>query len=254
MPSCAFRPERSAAPRAGHEGDAPERSFRIGARRSSGRSAPSASPNPDPKRAHSRNSPLPKTPYLPSPRTSSVRKSSCLPTAQKFVSLDTERRTTPNSGSFPAARLRRAVPTRGRRSLAGASLCLVAWAPRRAPSRNCTLMRAGVQADPIMKVFPGGGRHRPPEAGETRTPDASWVPNRVLLMRLRGGICSPARHQHADRPPRSALLLVHQRHRRSSVPRRGSLSPAGAPEAAPRRPRRAAPCQLRSDGRPGRAS
>ena len=165
-----------------------------------------------------------------------------------------ERRTTPNSGSFPAARLRRAVPTRGRRSLAGASLCLVAWAPRRAPSRNCTLMRAGVQADPIMKVFPGGGRHRPPEAGETRTPDASWVPNRVLLMRLRGGICSPARHQHADRPPRSALLLVHQRHRRSSVPRRGSLSPAGAPEAAPRRPRRAAPCQLRSDGRPGRAS
>ena len=61
----------------------------------SGRSAPSASPNPDPKRAHSRNSPLPKTPYLPSPRTSSVRKSSCLPTAQKFVSLDSGARHSP---------------------------------------------------------------------------------------------------------------------------------------------------------------
>ena len=62
MPSCAFRQQRSAAPREGHEGDAPERSFRIGVRRRSGRSAPSASPHPDPKRAPSRNSPLPKTP------------------------------------------------------------------------------------------------------------------------------------------------------------------------------------------------
>ena len=77
--------------------------------------------------------------------------------------------------------------------------------------------RAGtptVQSAPLARErrplasSPGGGRHRPPEAGETRTPDASWVPNRVLLMRLRGGICSPARHQHADRPPRSPLLLV----------------------------------------------
>ena len=62
------------------------------------------------------------------------------------------------------------------------------------------------------------------------------------------------RHQHADRPPWSPLLPVHQRRQRSSVPRRISLSPAGAPEAAPRRPRRAAPCRLRSDGRRGRAS
>ena len=61
MPSYAFRQQRSAAPREGHEGDAPERSFRIGVRRRSGRSAPSASPHPDPKRAPSRNSPLPKT-------------------------------------------------------------------------------------------------------------------------------------------------------------------------------------------------
>ena len=109
MPSCAFRPQRSAAPRAGHEGDAPERSFRIGARRSSGRSAPSASPNPDPKRAHSRNSPLPKTPYLPSPRTSSVRKSSCLPTAQKFVSLDNTPLLEPLDGGMPRFR---AIPVR----------------------------------------------------------------------------------------------------------------------------------------------
>ena len=36
-------------------------------------------------------------------------------------------------GSFSAARLRRAVPTGGRRSRACAPLCLVAWAPRRAP-------------------------------------------------------------------------------------------------------------------------
>ena len=115
-------------------------------------------------------------------------------------------------------------------------------AERRGPGREAN--------HPELGVLPC----RPPEAGETRTPDASWVPNRVLLMRLRGGICSPARHQHADRAPRSPLLLVHQRHRRSSMPRRISLSPAGAPEAAPRRPRRAAPCQLRSDGRPGRAS
>ena len=39
---------------------------------------------------------------------------------------------------------RAAVPTGGRRSLACASLRLVAWAPRRAPSRNCTFMTGGV--------------------------------------------------------------------------------------------------------------
>ena len=41
--------------------------------------------------------------------------------------------TTSELGVLPAARLRRAVPTGGRRSLASASLRLLAWAPRRAP-------------------------------------------------------------------------------------------------------------------------
>ena len=79
----------------------------------SGRSAPSASPNPDPKRAHSRNSPLPKTPYLPSPRTSSVRKSSCLPTAQKFVSLDSgARHSPPQAGGWEGPRSPGWLPSR----------------------------------------------------------------------------------------------------------------------------------------------
>ena len=82
----------------------------------------------------------------------------------------------------PFAALRAAVPTGGRRSLACASLRLVAWAPRRAPSWNCTFHDGrGVQEDPIMWVSPGGGRHRPPEAGEMRSaqqPDDA-APNRA---------------------------------------------------------------------------
>ena len=51
--------------------------------------------------------------------------------------------TTPQLGVLPAARLRRAVPTRGRRSLACASLRLVAWAPCASSAFACRLLRLG---------------------------------------------------------------------------------------------------------------
>ena len=178
MPSCAFRPQRSAAPRAGHEGDAPERSFRIGARRSSGRSAPSASPRPDPKRAHSQNSPLPKTPYLPSPRTSSVRKSACLPTAQKSCLLtrpaglpeEVSRRRDRSvrrvalvltDGNFDGSR-RQGLAFEERSSLVGR------WGRRRSIGRVPTVQMRGERGRERERVYAVSRPSRPrcrPEAG-----------------------------------------------------------------------------------------
>ena len=76
---------------------------------------------------------------------------------------DAERRdsgregTTSELGVLPAARLRRAVPTRGRRSLASASLCTVAWGRDVHRPGNCIFMRRGVQR-PDHGVSPD--RHR----------------------------------------------------------------------------------------------
>ena len=71
-----------------------------------------------------------------------------------------ERRTTPEVGVLPAARLRRAVPTRGRRSLACASRCRWGYPPRCVARR----LRA-VRASPTAQNRGDGGapvsdRHR----------------------------------------------------------------------------------------------
>ena len=79
-------------------------------------------------------------------------------------------------GVLPAARLRRAVPApTGRTGQRSAFPCQrVALhggvGPRRAPSRNCTHARRGVQANPFMSVSPGGGRHRCAQRSERRVP------------------------------------------------------------------------------------
>ena len=79
--------------------------------------------------------------------------------------------TTSDLGVLLAARLRRAVPTGGRRSLASASLCMVAWAPRTCTTRELHFhTRWGAQEDAIMSVSPGGGRHRCAERSERRVP------------------------------------------------------------------------------------
>ena len=108
MTSCACPQRRNAPPRARRDRDAsgcarsraprgtshpfpPQRSFRFGGRRGSGRSAPYAAPHPEPKRPSAPNS-TPSTNAKPSPkRACPVRKSRCLPSAQKWVSLDSRR-------------------------------------------------------------------------------------------------------------------------------------------------------------------
>ena len=83
-----------------------------------------------------------------------------------------------NWGSFPPPAfggLCRAPPgelPRGRRSLACAPLCLVAWAPRRAPSRNCTFMPGGVYGPTRSCGFlPVGAGAAACERSETRSAD-----------------------------------------------------------------------------------
>ena len=69
--------------------------------------------------------------------------------------------TTSELGVLPAARPRRAVPAGGRRSRAAVTTLHL----RRSASAPFHARR-GVQADPIMGVFPGGGRHRGPAGRE----------------------------------------------------------------------------------------
>ena len=84
QPTSAVRRTRRERTASAHARPSPWRSCRVGEGRGSGRSAPSASPLTDPTR-------LPES----KPR---VRKSSCLPSAQKFVSLDnTTARTSPTA-------------------------------------------------------------------------------------------------------------------------------------------------------------
>ena len=108
MTSCACPQRRNAPPRARRDRDAsgcarsraprgtshpfpPQRSFRFGGRRRSGRSAPYAAPHPKPKRPSAPNSTL-STNAKPSPkRACPVRKSRCLPSAQEWMSLDSRR-------------------------------------------------------------------------------------------------------------------------------------------------------------------
>ena len=73
--------------------------------------------------------------------------------------------TTSELGVLPAARLRRAVPTRGRRSRAAVTTLHL----RRSASASFHARR-GVQANPIMRVSPGGGRHRCAKRSERRGP------------------------------------------------------------------------------------
>ena len=85
-------------------------------------------------------------------------------------------------GVLHAARLRRAVPApTGRTGQRSAFPCQrVALhggvGPRRAPSRNCTHARRGVQANPFMSVSPGGGSSRTRLV--SRAPTARTGPHR----------------------------------------------------------------------------
>ncbi len=93
----------------------------------------------------------------------------------------------------PLAPLREAVPTGGRRSRACASLRLVARAPRRAPSRNCTFMRGGVCGRTRSWAFlPVGASALPP----LRPRAASSLGRRVWVEGINsfwGGAVSPSR-------------------------------------------------------------
>ena len=62
-------------------------------------------------------------------------------------------RATSELGVLPAARLRRAVPTGGRRSLACASLCMVAYRPTLAHPGNCIRRPLGIAAPGARMVL-----------------------------------------------------------------------------------------------------
>ena len=80
------------------------------------------------------------------------------------------------AGVLPAARLRRAVPTRGRRSRAAATTLHF----RRSASAPFQARR-GVQEDPIMGVSPGGGSSL--RRFVSRTPTGRTGPPRSLRSR-----------------------------------------------------------------------
>ena len=79
--------------------------------------------------------------------------------------LPAERSAPPNSGFFAAARLRRAVPTGGRRSLASASLCVVACGRDWHRPANCTFMPAGCAGGRDHGSFSRSGPGRQPPGG-----------------------------------------------------------------------------------------
>ena len=90
--------------------------------------------------------------------------------------------TTSELGVLPAARLRRAVPTGGRRSLACASLRLVAWAP-------CAMFSVGVAPSATRRALlraavPARGRHSKLSPRSTRIRDArrACAPSRTTAL------------------------------------------------------------------------
>ena len=120
-----------------------------------------------------------------------------------------ERRTTPALGVLPAARLRRDVPTRGRRSLASASLRLVAWAPRRAPPGTELSCLAGCA---------GGRDHEPGTAARSA---AKGVYHAAVRITRNAGV-------PVERRTTPALGVLLAARLRRAVPTRGRRSLASA--------------------------
>ena len=127
--------------------------------------------------------------------------------------------TTSQLGVLPAARLRRAVPTGGRRSLACASLRLVAWAPC-ASSASATngvchsnvriTPNAGIPAEKEPpRSFPGPSR-RPPRGGGAGPHRENWpevgVPRWGLPWRV-----APPGGLGAMRRPRNTTISFRWR-------------------------------------------
>ena len=154
--------------------------------------------------------------------------------------VSTERRTTPELGVLAAARLRRAVPTRGRRSRACASLRPVAWSRE----ANHPRTRGSFPAARLRRAVPTRGRRSRAcallsmvawsrEANHPRTRGPSLPPAYGGLCRPEVGVPVPAR--------RSA--------RWRGAERRTTLELASLPPAAVRRSSRTpssgtAPCPV----------
>ena len=142
-----------------------------------------------------------------------------------------------NSGSFPAARLRRAVPTRGRRSRACVSLCLVASSreanhPRtrgpscRPPTAGCADQRS---AFPCLYVALHGGVE---PKGESSPHSGSFLPPAY------GGLCRP----EVGVPVPACRSAWWRRAERRIIPALGVLPAARLRRAVPTRGRRSLAC------------
>ena len=148
-----------------------------------------------------------------------------------------ERRIIPALGVLPAARLRRAVPTRGRRSRACTSLCLVAWSrkanhPRtrgpscRPPTAGCADQRS---AFPCLYVALHGGVE---PKGESSPHSGSFLPPAY------GGLCRP----EVGVPVPVRRSAWWRRAERRIIPALGVLPAARLRRAVPTRGRRSRAC------------
>ena len=134
--------------------------------RGSGRSAPYAAPHPEPKRPSAPNSTPSGNAKPPPQRACPVRKSRCLPSAQKWVSLDrSQRQQTPLQRGV--ARLERSRPSGrlpcGHEQIGHRSArCVPAMAGPMAfgPAHRFVARRAAIFRGTAARGSPSGG-HRP---------------------------------------------------------------------------------------------